>query len=366
MLKVLHNHIFASKLRDVFATSPLVLVYQTIGSVDAAAAASKLQAQLDAALPAAGLRVRACRMRNSVAAGAGESALARLFQASNLLVGFGPAATAAAPAAAAAAAAAAAGPSSPSDAIPSPQPPGGEPDGVAAAAVASSSGSGSGAAAREGRAVRADTVQALIGSLFGAPAAGGDGGPRQLAHKELAKAFQLAAALPEEQPLVLLGAFYGRESIQLRHLKEWVALDERKVGRWKGPGPGERAARGRGSGVWGLGAPPSRLSTPPRWPHPSNATSSPTPRLRAPRCGHTSSRLWRARWTPCCAWTTQCSGSRPLLKARSPMTCSLRSRPGPPRQGAAPRRPRPLLDRAGAARSAAFVTGAPCPPPLGF
>lgn len=44
MLKVLHHHIFASKLRDVFGASPLVLVYQTVGSVDVAATAASLQA----------------------------------------------------------------------------------------------------------------------------------------------------------------------------------------------------------------------------------------------------------------------------------------------------------------------------------
>jgi hypothetical protein len=243
MLKVLHNHIFATKLRDVFASSPLVLVYQTIGTVDAAGAAAALQAKLDAArLPGPGLRVRACRMRNSIAAGAGAPALEQLFQASNLIVGFGP------------------------PAGPSPPPPAAAPSTSAAAGAEggggagsssglSSSGGSSRGAAAERRAARSDSVQSLLGSLFG-PQPGGSGGasssssstsssgggPARLGHKELAKAFQLAAALPSEQPLVLLGAFYGRESIQLRHLKEWVSLDEGKVRVFVG---------GRGGG-WGL------------------------------------------------------------------------------------------------------------------
>ncbi|KAI8471516.1 MAG: hypothetical protein J3K34DRAFT_520462 [Monoraphidium minutum] len=193
MLKVLHNHIFATKLRDVFTSSPLVLVYQTVGGVDAAAAAAQLQGRLDAALPDARLAVRACRMRNSVAAGAGEPALEKLFQASNILVGFGPAAEGAAAAA------------------------GGE--------GAAAGGGGGGA-----RAGRRQSVGDVLGSLFGGGGGAAIGaGAGELPHKQLAKAFQLAAALPGEHPLVLLGAFYGRRSIQLRHLKEWVSLDERKV-----------------------------------------------------------------------------------------------------------------------------------------
>ncbi|GBF96709.1 hypothetical protein Rsub_09451 [Raphidocelis subcapitata] len=190
MLKVLHNHIFASKLRDVFASSPLVLVYQTVGTVDVSEAAAKLQSQLDAALPAARLRVRMCRMRNSVAAGAGDAALARLFQASNLIVGFGPEA--------------------------------------AAAAAADAD-----AAAAEARAGRRDGLAEVLGGLFGASAAQQQEQqqqqPRGFEHRTLAKAFNLGAALPGQQPLVLLGAFYGRESIRLAHLKEWVGLDETRV-----------------------------------------------------------------------------------------------------------------------------------------
>jgi hypothetical protein len=213
MLKILHNHIFATKLRDVFTQSPLVLVYQTVGSVDVADAAAKLQSQLDKQLPSAGLRVQMCRMRNSIAAGSGQPALQQMFQASNLLVGFG-----ARPPSAAAAVA-----------------------GEAAAAASTSGQSDSAAAAAEPLAARSHSLQELLGSLFGASSpsssAAAPGGQQQqqqqqqLTHKALAKAFQLGSALPGDQPLVLLGAFYGRESIRLAHLKEWVGLDEGKVRR---------------------------------------------------------------------------------------------------------------------------------------
>jgi len=217
MLKVLHNHIFASKLRDVFTQSPLVLVYQTVGTVDVAGASARLQKQLDAQLPGSGMRVQVCRMRNSVAQGAGDPALQQLFQASNLLVGFGgPTA-----AAAAAAAAAPAAPSSSDDAAGHTQQP--QTDGA--------------------RAGRSHSVSQLLGSLFGsaqpastrAAAAGAAraevASGQQLSHKLLAKAFQLGADLPKDQPIVLLGAFYGRKSIQLGHLKQWVTLDESRVRR---------------------------------------------------------------------------------------------------------------------------------------
>jgi hypothetical protein len=261
MLKVLHNHIFASKLRDVFASSPLVLVYQTVGTVDVSEAAGKLQAQLDAALPAAGLRVRMCRMRNSVAAGAGDPALARLFQASNLIVGFGP---------------------------------GAEAEAADAAASSDTAADGAAAAARAGR---RDGLGELLGGLFGAPGTHDKQQQQRrrqgLEHRALAKAFNLGAALPGQQPLVLLGAFYGRESIRLAHLKEWVGLDETRVRGGAGRGragrcwalePAPSARRGPGAG----GASGRARAGPP--PSAPRRACTPSPVIRpyplAPTCCH--------------------------------------------------------------------------------
>ena len=208
MLKALHSHIFAGKLREVFAASPLVLLYQTVGSLDAAAASAQLQAALDKQLPAAGLRVRMCRVRNTVAASAGSGELGQLCAASNLLVGFGP-----------------------------------------ATSSSSSSASGSDAAAappqqqEERRSARRDSLQDLLAGLFpqsskdsASSSSGGSGSgssaaqvavaAARLSHKELAKAFQVGSSLPEKQPVVLLAAFYGRERVRLADLKKWVALDE--------------------------------------------------------------------------------------------------------------------------------------------
>lgn len=97
MLKALHNHIFASKLRQVFDSSPLVLVYQSLGDLTATTVAHDLQQSIYKSLPRSGITPDVCRMRNSVAGQTGDPTMQQLFRASNMLVGFRTAPAAARP-----------------------------------------------------------------------------------------------------------------------------------------------------------------------------------------------------------------------------------------------------------------------------
>lgn len=88
MLRRLHNHVFAVRLKEIFTQSPLVLVYQTLGSIDHQGVKSHLQSTVAKQLPASDVQIDLCHMKNTMAAATGDEALARLFNNSNILLGF--------------------------------------------------------------------------------------------------------------------------------------------------------------------------------------------------------------------------------------------------------------------------------------
>jgi hypothetical protein len=193
MLKALHNHIFASKLRQVFDGSQLVLVYQSLGDVDVGQVSSTLQAGVDKALPAAGVAAEVCRMRNSIAAQTGDPTMQQLFRASNLLVGFRV-------------------------------PPGATDDPSASGAGEQQAAAGSAPAPATAR--RSSSLPEVVGGLFASPAAA----PHpQLPHATAKALIDAALKLPGQAPLVLMGAFYQRQPVRLRHLEQWRALDAGQV-----------------------------------------------------------------------------------------------------------------------------------------
>uniref|UniRef100_A0A383W0U5 Uncharacterized protein n=1 Tax=Tetradesmus obliquus TaxID=3088 RepID=A0A383W0U5_TETOB len=203
MLRQLHNHIFAVKLREVFVQSPLVLVYQTLGQVDHQGIKQALQGSVTQQLPAAGVRVDICHMKNTMAAAAGDDTLARLFNNSNVLVGFKlpeymqQQQQQAPPAA--------------NDLQPQQQQAGEQ---LAAAAAAASSSR-----------VRLDmSPSAVVGGLLEKQMPG-----PHLPQPTLRALVELGVALPSQQPLVLVGAFYKRGATPLAYLKQWIKLDAGQV-----------------------------------------------------------------------------------------------------------------------------------------
>jgi hypothetical protein len=205
MLRNLHNHIFAVKLREVFVQSPLVLVYQTLGQVDHHGVKQALQASVAKQLPAADVSVDICHMKNTMAAAAGDDTLARLFNNSNMLVGFK---------------------------LPEymqqqqqqqslqaadgheqqQQQQAGEQRAAAAAAAAAS------------RVRKSMSPSAIVGGLLEQPMPG-----PHLPQPTLRALVELGVKLPSQQPLVLVGAFYKRGRTPLAHLKKWIKLDAGQV-----------------------------------------------------------------------------------------------------------------------------------------
>jgi hypothetical protein len=202
MLRHLHNHIFALKLREVFVQSPLVLVYQTLGQLDHHNVKQDLQASVTKQLPACGVSVDICHMKNTMAAAAGADTLTRLFNNSNVLVGF----------------------KLPEymqqqqqQSLPTADEQQQQAGEQLAAAVAAS-------ASR----VRAGvSPSAVVGGLLEQPMPG-----PHLPQPTLRALVELGIKLPSQQPLVLVGAFYKRGSTPLAHLKKWIKLDAGQVRVW--------------------------------------------------------------------------------------------------------------------------------------
>lgn len=198
MLRRLHNHIFACKLKEVF-DSPLVLVYQTLGHVDNLGLKQQLRAGLAKEPSVKDAELRVCSMKNTVAAAAGDDTLSRLFTNSNLLVGFK---------------------------LPQQQQQITQPlleqqqqhqqqqhsryQDLLAAAV---------------HKVRKHmSPQQAIGGLLEQQQ------PGPHVPQPALKAFvEAGVKLPSEQPLVLVGAFYKCAATPMARLKKWIKLDQRQV-----------------------------------------------------------------------------------------------------------------------------------------
>lgn len=55
-MKLLHDNIIAARLRHLFSSSPLILVYQTLGQVDVNAVKQSLQSGIEKQQPGSGAR----------------------------------------------------------------------------------------------------------------------------------------------------------------------------------------------------------------------------------------------------------------------------------------------------------------------
>jgi hypothetical protein len=199
MLRHLHNHIFALKLREVFVQSPLVLVYQTLGQLDHHGVKQSLQESVAKQLPAASVSVDVCHMKNTMAAAAGDDTLTRLFNNSNVLVGFKL-------------------PEYMQQQQQVSQVAADEPQQQQAGEQLAA------AAAASGRVRSNMSPSAIVGGLLQQPMPG-----PHLPQPTLRALVELGVKLPSQQPLVLVGAFYKRGSTPLAHLKKWIKLDAGQV-----------------------------------------------------------------------------------------------------------------------------------------
>jgi hypothetical protein len=214
MLRALHNHIFTLRLKEVF-DSPLVLVYQTLGHVDHHHVKQQLAAGLAQQLPAQGgasgsaavgsdsssVTVDICQMKNTMAAATCDDTMARLFTNSNLLVGFRlpqqqqqqqqqlP--------------------SQPQDDPRQQQ----QPQDVQALFSAATA-----------KIARDTSPQAIVGGMLQQPMRG-----PHIPQQQLRACVEAGGRLAEQQPLVLIGAFYKRAATPLVHLRKWIKLDQNEV-----------------------------------------------------------------------------------------------------------------------------------------
>lgn len=197
MLRHLHNHIFALKLREVFVQSPLVLVYQTLGQLDHHGVKQSLQESVAKQLPAASVSVDICHMKNTMAAAAGDDTLTRLFNNSNVLIGFK---------------------------LPEYMQQQQQSRQGADELQQQQAGEQLAAAAASGRVRSSMSPSAIVGGLLEQPMPG-----PHLPQPTLRALVELGVKLPSQQPLVLVGAFYKRGSTPLAHLKKWIKLDAGQV-----------------------------------------------------------------------------------------------------------------------------------------
>jgi len=194
MLRRLHNHIFACKLKEIFE-SPLVLVYQTLGHVDHLGLKQQLQAGLAKDVSAQDAHVHVCHMKNSVASATGDDILSKLFTNSNLLVGFKL-------------------PQQQAQHICKPsteQVQQQHHDAVAAATQ---------------KVLQSMRPQQAVGGLLQQQQ---QQHARHVPHTALKAFVETGVQLPTEQPLVLVGAFYQCSATPLARLKKWIKLDPSQV-----------------------------------------------------------------------------------------------------------------------------------------
>jgi hypothetical protein len=210
MLKRLHNHIYAQKLKQLFTDNPLVLVSQTLGSVDQHAIKNDLQDNLTKRLPKSDVHVEICRINNAVAAGTGSEAFGNLFHTSNLLIGF-------------------------STPLYNPNHQAGQQQ-----QQQQQQPDDQDQQQRQGRVVKGVGLEQLVGGLFEQQLPG-----PHVPHPVLRGVVETALGLTQQHPLVLLGAFYKREHVNMTDLSDWIKLDDRQVCvGWGGVG------RGKGFGSW--------------------------------------------------------------------------------------------------------------------
>lgn len=195
-----HRHLFASKLRNLFSTSPFVFVYQTLGNIHSTVLAAGMQKELENQLPSSGIEAACFRTKNTVAR-ASDSCINPFFLASNLVVGWQMA-------------------QSEQHTSSAGQAP------VQAGGGGSSGSSGKAASGvPEIRARYGNSLQELLGDLSQAP-----GLPDRIPHATLSTLIRLSLQLPDRHPVALLACFYRGNHIGLGNLRQWAKLNENQVG----------------------------------------------------------------------------------------------------------------------------------------
>lgn len=208
------KHLFASKLRDLFSTSPFVFVYQTLGNIRATVLTTGMQKELEKQLPASGVTAACFRTKNTVAR-ASDSCINPFFLASNLVVGWQMAQTG----------------QHLSSAGQGPEQAGGGGSSGSGSSMSTpklmSAGSSGklGAPAPEIRARYGNSLQEILGDLSQAP-----GLPDRIPHATLSTLIRLSLQLPDRHPVALLACFYRGSHVGLGSLRRWAKLDENQVG----------------------------------------------------------------------------------------------------------------------------------------
>lgn len=198
MLRRLHNHIYACKLKEVFE-GPLVLVYQTLGNVDQLSLKQQVQAGLSKEPTVKDATFSVCHMKNAVAAATGDDTLSKLFTNSNLLLGFKLPTQ-----------------QQHSAALPQleqqqeQQQQDAQYEGLLAAAM---------------QRVKQDmSPQQVVGGHLQQQQPG-----PHIPQPALKAFVEAGMQLPSEQPLVLIGAFYKCAATPMGRLKKWIKLDQGQV-----------------------------------------------------------------------------------------------------------------------------------------
>lgn len=154
----------------MYVSSPLILVYQTLGSVRASQISENLQSALDKQLPDSGLKANSFKIKNTIATATKDLPLAQFLQANNILVGWQ----------------------------------------VEQASILDNL-----------VAKKSNTLKQILSSS--------DAQPPKLPQKSISAAIDISLKLSEKQPVALLASFYGGSPIKLKHMKEWMGLDELTV-----------------------------------------------------------------------------------------------------------------------------------------
>eukprot|EP00798_Chlamydomonas_sp_ICE-L_P004640 gene4640-14838_t len=173
LLSTVHKHIQANRLKDLLATSPLILVYQSLGNTPSATVVNQLKAQLDKELENSGVVPISFKIKNTIVESKKGSAMNRFFQANNLLLGW---------------------------------------------QVPASSH------LDEWHACRHDTLDQIFDTSHQ------DNQPKlSLPHKTLSAILKLSLSLPSTYPLAVLAGFYQGEQVKISHMNQWSKLDEPSV-----------------------------------------------------------------------------------------------------------------------------------------
>ncbi|KAF5832126.1 hypothetical protein DUNSADRAFT_12137 [Dunaliella salina] len=214
MLSNVHKQLLASRLKDIFASSPLVLVYQTLGNVRSEDMSNSMQRELDKQLPGSGVQATCMKLKNTIASATGQEAVARFLQTNNLLLGWqlpqysqldqlqtsksthlksilsqdAPKPPHSPPSS-----------SSPSQPpFPSSQP-------------------------------HMETGSVLQGGHHAPSVSSHNTQSLSLPHNTIKAIISLSLSAPRRQPVALLTSFYRGEQVKIKHLTDWSKLDERAV-----------------------------------------------------------------------------------------------------------------------------------------